>query len=837
MVNSFEVEVLDLDNFAGGLTPTRRGGGLQTKSLRLAGADGKEYKFRSVTKDPKKVLPPALRESLAADILQDQISSSNPMAALIVAPLLNAVGVLNSQPQMVLMPNTPKLGEFQSEFGGLLGTIEENPDEAEPDNKTGAGSAGFENADKIVGSIKFFKTLKKDNDERIDEREFIKARLMDIFLGDWDRHIDQWRWAGYYVTDNDSINTSPKGKIRRWAAIPRDRDQAFARFNGLLPWIASIAIPQLEGFGEILPEIEDLTWSGRFVDRRLMAGMTWPVWDSIASTLRAQLTDNVIEQAVSILPEEMYALEGEAMIRALKIRRDDLSRAAREYYELTSEYPEIRLSDKREFVEVSYLPGRMVDVSIFKRHRVTGDKNGGPFFQRVYAADETHEIRIFLHGGDDFVTVSGERSATTSLIVVGGKGDDEIIDRSTGGGLAYVAPLSLFSTPAVTIYDEDPKTRYSSLTNLNFDSSPLHKPATELEKYEPPVRDYGYDWKFAPFYGINPDEGLFVGGGPILYKHGFRAEPYVYRLQLRGGYATTAERARMDLSGDFYTIIPQRRVNIVAEFSQIDLLNYYGHGNSTAMSDSLQDAGFYKARSQHFLISPTLVLPVSDRTRVTIGTMVKTFRPDPQPGTVLRTLVPFGYDRRSWYGSFRLEVLYDSRDLPATATRGILGVLNLSTHHPLVTGFESFQKLSGELRTYITPGDLPVTFATRVGAEKNWGIYPWNESVFLGGTGNGTLPLRGYEKQRFAGDAGFYGAIEMRMRLSSFNLLLPGRIGITVTGETGRVFSAGESSDVWHGAVGGGVWFSVINTANVLGISYLRSIEGDGLYLATGFTF
>src|SRR5687768_17945785 len=49
-------EVLDLATFAGGLTPTRRGGGLQTKSLRLKGADGHEYVFRSLDKDPSRAL-------------------------------------------------------------------------------------------------------------------------------------------------------------------------------------------------------------------------------------------------------------------------------------------------------------------------------------------------------------------------------------------------------------------------------------------------------------------------------------------------------------------------------------------------------------------------------------------------------------------------------------------------------------------------------------------------------------------------------------------------------------------------------------------------------------
>ena len=51
---------------AGGLTATQRGGGEQTKSLRFKGADGREYQFRSLDKDPVAALPPELRTTAAA---------------------------------------------------------------------------------------------------------------------------------------------------------------------------------------------------------------------------------------------------------------------------------------------------------------------------------------------------------------------------------------------------------------------------------------------------------------------------------------------------------------------------------------------------------------------------------------------------------------------------------------------------------------------------------------------------------------------------------------------------------------------------------------------------
>jgi len=54
------VEVLDLARVAGGLTPTKRGGGRQTKSIRFQSADGRTYVFRSSSRiRSAPAIPPA----------------------------------------------------------------------------------------------------------------------------------------------------------------------------------------------------------------------------------------------------------------------------------------------------------------------------------------------------------------------------------------------------------------------------------------------------------------------------------------------------------------------------------------------------------------------------------------------------------------------------------------------------------------------------------------------------------------------------------------------------------------------------------------------------------
>jgi len=157
----FDAKVLNLSKFAGGLTPVKKGGGLQTKSLRLKGNDGNEYKFRTIDKDPSRSLPPELQNSVYSDLLQDQVSIGLPVSPLIVYPMMKATGILAVEPKIVVMPDYG-LGDFEKDFSGALGIIEQNPIAGKE------GYNNFENADKVVNGFKIFKQIEKDNDEQVD---------------------------------------------------------------------------------------------------------------------------------------------------------------------------------------------------------------------------------------------------------------------------------------------------------------------------------------------------------------------------------------------------------------------------------------------------------------------------------------------------------------------------------------------------------------------------------------------------------------------------------------------------------------------------------------------
>jgi hypothetical protein len=114
-------QLLDFDEYAGGLTVVRRGGGKQTSSLRMRGADGVLYNFRSVDKDAARGLDPLLQETFVAWAQQDQISAIFPMAAIVVAPLLEAAELLHPDPTLVVMPDDPPTRRVSGRVRGTPG--------------------------------------------------------------------------------------------------------------------------------------------------------------------------------------------------------------------------------------------------------------------------------------------------------------------------------------------------------------------------------------------------------------------------------------------------------------------------------------------------------------------------------------------------------------------------------------------------------------------------------------------------------------------------------------------------------------------------------------------
>ncbi|MEO1655113.1 MAG: hypothetical protein AAFU64_16315, partial [Bacteroidota bacterium] len=310
--------VFDIDQIKGGLKIIKRGGGQATNSLRLEADDKRQYVLRSVDKQGDKALTDEFRGTFLADIVQDQTSAAHPYGPLVVPALAEAAGIYHSNPKYYYLPQDPRLGKYQFSFGGKVFLFEERADD-----DLWSDFPNFGNAPDIKSTAKVVKKIQADNDELIDELSVLKHRLFDIWIGDWDRHDDQWRWARY-KTENGHL----------YRPLPRDRDQTFFLSDG---WIVRLGtrkwgIRKFQGFQKNIRDVNGLNNNARFFDRYFLTQPNKQDWLATTDSLKKKLTDQVIQKAMQAIPPEVASLNNENIIEKLKNRRDNMDRYVETYY-------------------------------------------------------------------------------------------------------------------------------------------------------------------------------------------------------------------------------------------------------------------------------------------------------------------------------------------------------------------------------------------------------------------------------------------------------------------------------------------------------------------------
>jgi hypothetical protein len=735
---------------------------MQTRSLRFLGADGREYAFRSVDKDPSPVLDSILRDTFVDDLVQDGISAAHPFGALVAPPLLDAVEILHVDPQLAVMPDDPALGEFREEFAGMLGMIEERPDENEGERASFAGTR------RVIASETLVERLMRGADDRVDASAFLRARLVDVFLGDWDRHRLQWRWATY---DDD--------EPRHWLPVPTDRDQAFSKFDGLATRLVALYMPQFVTFGEDYPSVTRLHWNARELDRWFLSGLERAAWDSVGQAVVASLDDAVIDSAVSRLPPEIHALNGAELAATLKARRDALPGAWSEFYQLLARRVDVRLTDDDDEVTVERLGGGSLRIGVASKD------DQERYFDRTFVGTETEEVRVYLEDGDDVVTFLGGPAEGALVRVIGGQGADTF---------DFQARDRL-----VRLYDSQEAGVARGEATPQVDRKDFEEWVWSEENRDQP-RDWGH--RVLPIFwsGYDTDLGVFVGGGAALRTYGFRKRPFAGNFDFRAGVAPALGKWRGEIDGRAHAENSRLFFTFGARVSRLDVIHFYGLGNDTPSSGG---------RSYHTIDQTAasgragLGLTLAEGVELQGAVAVERLSTRDASGGYYGTLGPiYGGERfvqASGEAELRLDPLASS---DATSHRLRLDVSG-ALFPPLFDVERTYGKVAAELSTLLATSPTPrVSLALRASGQQVWGRFPWHESAFLGGSGS----LAAWDQQRFAGDLALAGSAELRLRTWRARVVVPVDFGVLGFADAGRVYIDGASPGGWHTSVGGGVW-------------------------------
>ncbi|HEX2202906.1 MAG TPA: hypothetical protein VHG91_06400 [Longimicrobium sp.] len=794
------VEVLDLGTFAGGLTPTETGGGNQTLSLRFRGADGREYAFRSVNKEQGRGLGEAQRGTLLQSVLQDQVSSLVPGGPLVSDALETAAGILHPGQRLFVMPDDPRLGEFRQEFAGMLGMMEERPDEG------ATGDPVLRRAAKIESGEDFFEEYAEGPTHRLDSRAYLTARLVDFLFNDWDRHEDQFRWARFDTAG-----------VHLWRPVPRDRDYVFVDYDGLLPGLARRVIPNVLRYNpHYKGALRGLTMNSEPVDRRLLSDLPRGTWDSTVAALQARLSDAVIDDALRRLPPEYLPLQGPALAATIRARRDRLPEIAQGFYLLVNREAEIFGKETADAAEAERFPDGGVEVRLF------GAGAREPYFVRRFETAETREVRIRLSGGDDRARVYGTGPEEIIVRVIGGDGDDAYADETRGGH-------------AVAFYDHRGADRFSTRPGTRVDRREYEPPPFERGGGRTPPREGGIAvsllsqtaaWKL--------HAGPVVGVGPSATRFGFRRFPYATRKSARLLYAPLHDRFGVEAYADWRYQTVLDHFDVRARVSDLEASGFYGYGNDTPETDDFNDGRVWERQAA---VEPTYHFVSSPRARFWLGATARWSDPDARAGTPAGLSGVLGTRELALAGA-RAGFRFDRRGPGTFVTRG--WTLEAAVGgYPFL--FDEGEKVGDAVlafadaralgTAYLTLGGGP-TLALRAGGQRVWGSFPLQYAAFLGGSPN----LRGFPTQRFAGDAAVHGSAELRQRLFRTELVLNGHVGVLALADAGRVWYDGESDGDWHTALGGGAFFTVLEGGPTVTVTYARGERGIA-YLSLGVPF
>ncbi len=810
-----KVPVFDIATKKGGLHVVKRGGGQQTKSLRLEDKKKRQYVLRSIEKYAEGAVPVEMKNTFAVDLVQDQISASNPYAAPVVARLAHYAGIFHTNPEVVYVPDDPLLGIYRRDVANQLFLFEERPDGNRED------VPGFGRSKNIISTSKVVKATIDKKDHIIDADAVLRARLFDIWINDWDRHDDQWRWASF--NENNKTIYKP---------IPRDRDQAFFLNEGIIPWIAARKwlLPKIQGFDEYTTNVPGQSFNARFFDRTFLTHSDWNQWRHQVDSLKTLLTAAKINSAVTAFPIEVQPLCAPQTAHILRARLKNLEPMARQLYLSLAKEVDITGTNENDNFRLIAPNDTTLQVILFGSQE--DESIATAVYNRIFYASETNRIRIYGFDGDDIFTIKGLPVNKIKVTIIGGDHNNRMIYEGS--------EVPRF----ITIFDEKE-------TSLSPSLKPRLKSRYDREAVKYNREAYQVDVVLpGVFTGYNRDDGVFVGGGPIINKY---SRYHRQQYKLLGNYAFLTNSVSFHVSGTFSYPLKNLEMNVLADVKAPRYVdNYFGMGNNSSWQSGHSNIDYYLVRMTQYVVATDFSKQIArnDAQKIGLGLFYKNTNAEETGDRFITDIPANGLDDNAlktheYTGvslSYQINTISNrqikteeefegSQTFP---TRGIRFDAAFSQFIGLNELSPGFTKASADFSTYLSFAQRPrVVYALRVGGEKNFGDYVFHEAAKLGQKSN----LRGFRQTRFYGDASLYQNTDIRIRLKQFKTyVLNGSTGLTLFHDVGRVWLEGENSSRWHRGYGLGLWLSPFDMA-LLNVSYAHSSEDNLINVSLKYQF
>ena len=809
-----QAPTVSLDTLFGGLEPVRKGGGHQSKSLRLVNSEGKEYVMRALKKSAELYLQSMafkdqyivgdFEKTYTENLLLDFYTGSHPYAPFTIGVLSDALDIFHTNPVLYYVPKQSALKGFNTDFGDELYMIEERTADGHGNLKS------FGYANKLLSTNDLFQKLRKNDKSSIDKTSYLRARLFDMVIGDWDRHADQWRWAEF----------KEKGK-KIYKPIPRDRDQAFSIMGdgplmGLLTRIVA-PLKLMEGFKDEVRNIKGFNTNPFPLDMKLLNETNQEEWLAQVKYIQENLTEDVIDKAFLAFPKEVQDSTVAELKRVLLARVNHLETTANAYFKVLNKYAIIIGTDKDDWFVVKRV--NATDTQI-KGYRNIDGKKGRLFFNKTYSDEITKELWIYGLDDDDTFEVVGTGKNKIKVRLIGGQNNDV---------------YKVENGRKVVLYDY--KTKKNTFENIDNAKTRLTDNYV-LNNYRP-LHLKSSTNQIIPTIGSNPDDGFKIGFTNVYTFNGFQQSPFTSQHTLNTSYYFATSGYDIGYSGEFSNVVGNAILELDTKFTSPNYsINFFGFGNDTENPDE-NDLDYNRVKLQTLLFKPSLVWRGKMGSKLRTGISYEAIEVEETEDRFINDIfyVANGAEvKRSFFG-VDAEYSYENKDNEAFPTLGMATSLQV--------GYKTNADASKLNFGYIIPmlsfdyklvpsGKL--VLATKFKAHFNIADED-NFEFYQGASIGGVDGLRGYRNQRFTGKTSYYQNSDIRYNFKKMRTgLLPVSLGIYGGFDYGRVWLSNIDSDTWHTSYGGGFF---LNGANVVSanVALFNSLDGVRFTFGLGFGF
>ncbi|SHG20357.1 hypothetical protein SAMN05443549_102414 [Flavobacterium fluvii] len=787
-----------LDTLFGGVKPTREGDEYQSKSLGLVNAKEKEYVMRALKKSTSRFLQTVLFKNqfvlnqfdntYAEGFLFDFYTTSHPYTQLAVANLSDKIGVAHTNPLLYFIPKQAVLKGFNYNFGDELYLVEENLTGSQKNTES------FGKPLDIISTDDVMKNLHKEEKYTIDEPEYIKARLFDMLIGDWDRDSDQWRWGEYH--ENGKIVYKP---------IPRNRDQAFTKFDGALFSIL-MNKPVMRNQQTFKNDIKNVKWLNREPypqDIAFLKTADEKEWIKQAKYIQEQLSDVEIDAAFTNLPKEVQDETIEEIKQKLKIRKTKLQNYAKEYYRVLQKTVLIVGTDKKDKFIITNTSKNNTEIAVYKLNK-EGDEL---LYTKNFTAGKTKNIWIYGLDDVDVFEVKGNSKSGIKIRLIGGQNNDS---------------YTVENGKRIKIYDFKSKPN-----NYALDA----KTKTVLtDEYEPNLYNYQkvkYNaFSGFPFGGYNPDDGVKLGFIANYVVNKFNQYPYTQKHVLKVNYLFATSGYEFTYNGYFPRILGNWNFELESNFTSPNFtINYFGYGNETVNDDELYGMDYNRVRLRTLRATPSIKKVGRHGSEISFGALFEKLKVEETTDRYINipgAVNPNVFNNQQYVG-VALKYSFENYDVPSLPTMGF--------------GFSvagSWKMNVGETKSNFPTLDAKINFNHKIDAKgqlvlatiiKSKVLFNNNFEFYQGATLGGDYDLRGFRNERFLGKVSFYQSTDLRWNIGKIKKsIIPMSYGILGGFDYGRVWLNGENSQKWHQSVGGGLWINGLNAITGR-VTYFKSID------------